>query len=81
MKCLFSIVFVFKLSICVVALSSLYSKLRFSPVAPYQPDHRRRFQNFNIGNKMPKYERAILQCVFVSTTNGSSVQYFASVTR
>ena len=34
MECLFSIVFVFKLSICVVALSSLYSKLRFSPVVP-----------------------------------------------
>ena len=29
----FSIVFVFKLSICFVALSSLYSKLRFSLVA------------------------------------------------
>ena len=34
MKCLFSIVFVFKWSICVVALSSLYSKLLFSPLAP-----------------------------------------------
>ena len=56
MKCLFSIVFVFKLSICVVALSSLYSKLRFSPVVPYHSDHRRSF----IGNKVPKYERAIL---------------------
>ena len=33
MKCLFSIVSVFKLSVCVVALFSLYSKLRFSPVA------------------------------------------------
>ena len=35
----FSIVFVFKLSICFVALSSLYSKLRFSLVAPYRSDH------------------------------------------
>ena len=33
MKCLFSIAFVFKLSIRVVTLSSLYSKLRFSPVS------------------------------------------------
>ena len=31
MKCLFSIVFVYKLSIRDVALSSLYSKLPFSP--------------------------------------------------
>ena len=35
----FPIVFVFKLSICFVALSSLYSKLRFSLVAPYHSDH------------------------------------------
>ena len=36
-----------KLSICVVALSSLYSQLLFSPVAPYHSDHSRSFQNFN----------------------------------
>ena len=44
----------FKLSICVVAVSSLYLKLRFSPVAPYHSDHWRSF-NFKIlfGNKMP----------------------------
>ena len=33
------LVFVFKSSIRVVALSSLYSKLRLSPVAPYYSDH------------------------------------------
>ena len=47
MWCLFSIVFVFKLSIRFVALSSLYSKLRFSLVAPNHTDHWRSFQNFN----------------------------------
>ena len=35
MKCVFSIIFVFKLSIWIFVLSSLYSKWRFSPVAPY----------------------------------------------
>ena len=36
-----SIVYVFKLSICIVALSSLHFKLWFSPVAlvPYHSDH------------------------------------------
>ena len=50
----FQYFFKFKLSICVVAVSSLYLKLRFSPVAPYYSDHWRSF-NFNIlfGNKMP----------------------------
>ena len=60
MKCLFSIVFVFKLSICVVALSSLYSKLRFSPVAPYPNQIMEGAFKILIGNKMSKYERAIL---------------------
>ena len=43
----FSIIFVFKLSIRFVALSSLYSKLRFLPVALYHSHHWRSFQNFN----------------------------------
>ena len=48
-------------SIRVVALSSMYSKLRFLPAVPYHSDHWRSFQNFNIiDNKMPKFERAIL---------------------
>ena len=66
MKCLFSIVFVFKLSIRVVALSSLYSKLRFLPV-----DLIIQFiegaLKILIGNKMPNFERAILVlCLFTS---------------
>ena len=61
MNCLFSIVFVFKLSIRVVALSFLNAKLRFSPVVPFNSDHGRSFEIL-IGNKMPKYERAILRC-------------------
>ena len=50
----FIIIYLFKLSICVIAVSSLYLKLRFSPVAPYHSDHWRSF-NFKIlfGNKMP----------------------------
>ena len=56
MKWLFSIGFVFKLSICIVALSSLNSNLRFSPVTPY---HRRSFLKCTLDYKMPKYERAI----------------------
>ena len=45
-------------SIRVVALSS---KLRVLPAPPYYSDHLRSFQNFNIiGNKMPKFKRAIL---------------------
>ena len=44
----------------IVTLSSLYWELRFSPIAPYRSDHLRCFQNFNIGSKMPKDERAIL---------------------
>ena len=43
----YSIVFVFKSSIRVVALSSLYSKFRFSPVPPDYSDHWRSFQNYN----------------------------------
>ena len=34
MECLLLVVFVFKLSICIVALSPLCSKLQFSHVAP-----------------------------------------------
>ena len=52
----FEIVFVFKLSICVVAMSSLYSKLWFSPVTPHHSDPFK----ILIGNKMPKFERALL---------------------
>ena len=49
MKFLFSTVFVLKLSICIVTLSSLHFKLQFSPVAlaPYHLDHSRSFQNVN----------------------------------
>ena len=60
MNFLCSIVFVFKLIIRVVALSFLNAKLRFSAVAPYHSDHGRSFEVL-IGNKMPKYERAILR--------------------
>ena len=61
MKCLFSNFFVVKLSICVVTLSSLYSKVRFSLVAP-GVSFRSLTGAFKalVGNKMPKYERAIL---------------------
>ena len=63
MKCLFSIVFVFKLSIRIVALSSLYSKLW----TVFTCSTVRIIQNIEgafkilIGNKMPEYERAILE--------------------
>ena len=59
-----SIVFVFELSICVVALSSLYAKLRFSPVAPYHSDHCRSFQNFN-WQQNAKVWKSITSCTFV----------------
>ena len=63
MKCLFSIVLVFKLSIRIVALSSLYSKLR--TVFTYSTIHIIQIIEgafkILIGNKMPKYERAIVE--------------------
>ena len=57
---IFNNFFAFKLSIRVVALSSLYSKLRFSPVAPYPNRIIEGAFKTLIGNKMLKYERAIL---------------------
>ena len=51
MNCLFSLVFVFKLSICVVALSSLYSKLRFSPVASYVFRPLKELSKFQLATK------------------------------
>ena len=51
MNCLFSLVFVFKLSICVVALSSLYSKLRFSSVAQYVFRPLKELSKFELATK------------------------------
>ena len=47
MKSLFSIVCVFKLSICVVALSSLYSKIAVLTCSTVSLRYWRSFQNFN----------------------------------
>ena len=51
MNCLFSLVFVLKLSICVVVLSSLYSKLGFSPVAPYVFRPLKELSKFELATK------------------------------
>ena len=56
MKCLFSIVFVFKLSICIVILSSLYSELPVFTCSTVSL--KELFLTLLLYHKMPKYESA-----------------------